>query len=141
MKTKLILFLLSAVAASGQSLTSLYDIRTVNGTSNGVAVSVSGVRVPSAVYYIQTGGITNAPYNITNVVNGVTNVVNGATNSVRIPIAVSLDGTNWVTLTNLYPLNTNATIHAVELGSVAIPVYLRPQVVTTNPITVGVFKQ
>ena len=143
MKTKIFaLLLLAASVAFGQSLTSLFNLTPANGTTNGTAVSITGVRVPAPLIYLQLGspGITNAIDWQTNVVSGVTNIVNTRTNIVKTTIQVSLDNTNWILLDSFYPASTNAGIITLTASN-AIPVYMRASVFASNSTPVGVFKQ
>lgn len=148
MKTKIILAtLLVSVSAFAQSLTSLFDLTPANGTTNGTAVAVSGVRVPAAIIYLQTGGngITNVIDWQTNVVSGVTNIVNTRTNVIHALLQVSLDNANWITIDNFYPLLTNGPATGTNIAtfspSNSVPMYMRAQVFTSNSLPVGVFKQ
>lgn len=144
MKTKILTLALIALAASAfsQSLTSLFDLAPANGSTNGASVSVSGVRLPAEILYLQTGGsgITNAIDLQTNVVSGVTNVVNTRTNVIKYTKQASLDGSNWITVDTAYPRGTNAAIWSWSPSN-AIPMYTRVVVFTSNSIPVGVMKQ
>lgn len=152
MKTKI----LSAIAAlvicstwniAAQNLTSLFDLTPANGTTNGTGVYVSGVRVPVGTVFVQLGGngITNAIDWQTNVVSGVTNIVNTRTNIIHAFLQASVDNANWITIDNFYPLTTNGPASGTNISnfgpSNSVPMYLRVQLISSNSIPVGVFKQ
>lgn len=141
MKTLALFFVLTTAALAQPALTSLFDYQAVNGSANGSTSAVSAVRVPLQTFYLQSGQITNAPAYATNVVGGVTNVVNVNTNVVKLAWQLTLDGTNWVTVTNLYRHSTNAGIDstAVQINSLAVT--QRVVITTSNSIPVGVFRQ
>lgn len=142
LKTIILALILPAFTLLAQpTLTSAFDYQAVAGTANGSTSAVAAVRVPLQTFYLQSGQITNAPAYATNIVGGVTNVVNVNTNVVKASWQLTLDGTNWVTITNLYRSSTNAGIdtYAVQINSLTVT--QRVVVTTSNSIPVGVFRQ
>lgn len=101
----------------------------VNGTSNSPSILIGQVYPPRGTFYIQNGGII-------------------ATNAFLINVQMSIDGTNFFTVSTYYP-NTNSVgvTNYTDTFSPAysgIPIYLRAQAVTvggTNVLLGGTYVQ
>lgn len=90
---------------------------TVNGNTN----AVTGATAPPHQFIIQYGAL------------GTTN-----TNSLRIAIQLSLDSTNWITVTNWFPVGTNAAVETFTPNLNSLTMYTRVEVQTSNTISAGV---
>jgi hypothetical protein len=90
-------------------------------TSNSPAASVGTFTVPRGALYLAHGALT-------------------ATNNLPVKIQLSLDGTNFITVSTNWPSSTNATAATPETIWPAFTgnsVYMRISVTTTNSVEVG----
>jgi hypothetical protein len=111
--------LLSALSSEAAPVTLIGTLVTVNNTtSNSTAISVS----PHPVY-LSNFGFAN---------NGLTD-----TNALQMNVQLSLDGTNFVTISSWKSSVTNAGAYGYTVTPTNWPVYMRVQSVTTNNVSVG----
>jgi hypothetical protein len=105
----------------GTNSLSLQAVATT--TVNGTAFSLGGISIPTRQHLIQNTGITGPS-------NG--------TNALVVNVQLSMDGSNWVTVSTYRPTTTNATVDLFAPSTHDIACYMRAQAVTTNTVTVGV---
>jgi len=110
--------LLGLVRARGQSSVLFGTPETINGTSNSAPVAVGTVFYPRGTFLVQHGSL-------------------GSTNALTLYAQVSLDGTNFLTISTWRPTNTSAATETFTLGYGSVTNHLRVQVVTTNAVTVN----
>ena len=127
--------LLSAFSAVAQpnvstpnnlSVSNLLFFTTVNGTNTGDSALYTRALVTKLpVFQLESGPITNS--------NSLTN----ATNAILWEIQVSVDNTNYLTLTNARPNVTNAAVRTFAPDLSRLPIYFRVRTITTNGLPAG----
>ena len=105
--------------ARATSYTFLGSLVPVNNTtSNSASLLIGTFNMPAGTFLIQNGGLT-------------------ATNALRVNVQLSVDNTNWLTVSTYWPSATNATTETYIPSYAAQSIYIRAQAVTTNSVNVG----
>jgi hypothetical protein len=106
-------------AAAQITYSNLLTYTAINAaTNNGSAVIIGAARITMPHYAVQNGGLT-------------------ATNALVSYVQISLDGTNFMTISTNWPTITNAGIATITVRAQSLNVYSRIVHVTTNNVSVG----
>ena len=106
----------------------------INGATNGFTVSASSATIPLRTFLINYGPITNANPGGSYTTNGITNAISGYWRA-------SLDGVNFITNATWHPTYTNGATDTYAPIANTLKVYYQFQLVTTNPVPIGVYMQ
>ncbi len=118
----IIVFAAAVMSVRGTNTWLVGTMATVNGTSNSVSMVMGTMSLPPGFVVVNNGGLNN-------------------TNDLTVRAQISLDDTNFVTVSTWQPTTTNAGSAVFAPMYAAQTLRIRIQVVTTNAINVGVLYQ